>query len=345
MVEDFEEIFWKKKITDKETHKKNILVHIKRKLLAYFVASRFPTVTITTAFLLLGEWYAIKQILFYETILMIIFLILAELVNGLSNDFFDKKLDIFARKHTVWVYKYISAEEMLLTAIICSIVSLFILWYYFNLTIFVIGLILIIITFIYSAPPIRLKTKPPIDIISNMLLFGSLPFILGWLVSGNELNLNILVSGVIVGISAISYTLILSWNDIKTDAEFGIKTTFVRLNHDWTINVSIILWIILLIFSVIIFYFNIITISFIIVFPILIFLWQRYQKTTDYKSRQKIIKFFLWASTLLWLSFTYLSLTVLTKSLIPLVFLIIELVILSYEIFNMLISKKNHYHK
>jgi len=329
MVEDFEEIFFKKKISDNRNYKNNIPFYIKRKFLAYLVVSRSPTALITIAFLLLGEWYAIRQILFHETILMIIFLILAEFVSGLTNSFFDKKLDIFARKDTLWVFKYISPKEMLLTATICSIVGLFILWYYFNFTIFIMGLILIIILFIYSAPPIRLKTKAPMDVITNMLSYGSIPFILGWLITGNNFSLNVLVSGIIVGISAVSYNLIISWCDIKTDAKFGIKTTFVRLNYDWTINVSIILWIILLIFSTIIFYFDITTISFIIVFPVLIILWLEYLNKKDYNIRLKIINFYLWVSWSLWLCFIYSSLIVLTKSIIPMIFLFIELVMIS----------------
>jgi len=328
MVEDFEEVFWGEKISENEN---NILVHIKLKFLAYLVVTRIPGVLVLTAFLLLGEWYAIRQILFIQTLLMIIFLILAHSIIGLTNNFFDKKLDIFARKHTIWTFKYISPKEMLLSATICSITGLFLLWHYFNFTIFIFGLIFIIITFIYSAPPIRLKTRAPMDVISNMLLFGSIPFILGWLITGSKLSFNVLVSGIIVGIAAMSYNLIIGWNDIKTDTEFGIKTTFVRLSYDWTINISIFLWVILLIFSIIIFYFDIITISFIIVFPVLIILWLKYLNTTDYITRQKNINFFLYISFLLWLFFIFFILMVLTKSIIPIISLAIVIAILLYN--------------
>ncbi len=177
MVENFEEVFWGKKINDKKI-KNPRLNYLKRKFFAYLVASRSPTIVVSIAFLLLGEWWAIKDLLLHPTLIMMFFIILTEFISGFTNFAFDKKLDIFARKHTVWVFKYISAKEMLVASIICSFIGLSILWYYFNFTTFITGLILVVITVFYSAPPIRFKTKPLLDMISNMLIFGSLPFIL-----------------------------------------------------------------------------------------------------------------------------------------------------------------------
>ncbi len=336
MVKNFEEFYWGKKFDDKNI-KNPRLNYLKRKFLAYLIASRIPTVPITISFLLLGEWWAIKDFLFYPTLIMIFFLILAEFISGFTNFLFDKKLDIFARKHNVWVFKYISDKEMFISSIICSFIGLYFLWYYFDFTLFIVGLILVIITFSYSAPPVRFKTKPLIDMISNMLIFGSLPFVLGWLTTGAKLSMDIFALGLIMGIPVISYTLIISWRDIKTDEEFGIKPTNVILGYNWTIHVAIILWILLLVLCVYNFYLDIITFSFLVVFPVLMILWLRHEKIKDFDLRQKNINFFLPISTMLWPFFVYSSLSFLTMSIIPTVFLIIQIIMflkdLSYRKF------------
>ena len=341
MVEDFEEIFWGKKIDDKDI-KSPRLTYLKRKFLAYLVASRIPTVPIIISFFLLGEWWAIKDILFYPTIIMMLFLILIEFVSGFTNFLFDKKIDIFARKYTVWIFKYISDKEMLAASFICSFIGLFILWYYFYYTTFIIGLILVAVTFFYSAPPVRFKTKPLVDMLSNMFIFGSIPFILGWLTSGTKLSLNVLLISLIMGIPVISYTLIISWCDIKTDSEFGIKTTSVILGYNWTINLAIILWILLLFLCFFTFYLDLITFSFLAVFPILIILWIRHIniKIKDMGLRQKNIYLFLPISTKLWPLFVFLFLYLFTGSIITVIFLIIEFVI-----FLKAIKKSYHYSK
>jgi len=317
MIEDFEDIFLRSKNSNDKNQKYSNLIYIKRKFLAYLVAARIPTIIITIAFFLLGEWYAIKNILINQAILMIIFLILVQFILGLTNFTFDKKIDIFARKHTIWVFKYISSKEMLISSLIFSLIGLSILWYYFDLVVLLTGVILIIITVFYSLPPIRFKTKPPMDSISNMLFMGSLPFILGWLSTGVKLNYDTIVFGLIMGIPVIAHYLILSCQDIKTDEEFGIKTSSVMLGYNWSINISLFLWIVLIVISIFTFRFDISTISFLIVLPILTLMWIKYRITNDYKLRQKNINFLLTISTLLWLSFIYLYLLFLTTSIIP----------------------------
>jgi lycopene elongase/hydratase (dihydrobisanhydrobacterioruberin-forming) len=336
MAENFEEFFWGKKIDD-ENIKNPSSNLLKRKILAYLVASRIPTIPITISFFLLGEWWAIKEFLFYPTLIMMFFLILAEFVSGFTNFLFDKKLDIFARKHNVWIFKYISDKELLISSIICSVVGLYFLWHYFDFTVFIMGSILVIITFLYSMPPVRFKTKPLIDIVSNMLIFGSLPFVLGWLTSGAKTSMDIFILGLIMGIPVISYTLLISWRDIKTDAEFGIKPTNVLLGYNWTIHAAIILWILLLFLCVYKFYLDVITISFLGVFPVLMILWLRHIKLKDL--RQKNINFFLPISTMLWSFLVFLLLCILTCSIIPAIFLIIAILLFfknSFKIYHSL---------
>jgi len=190
---------------------------------------------------------------------------------------------------------------------------------------------------LYSMPPVRFKTKPLIDIVSNMLIFGSLPFVLGWLTSGAKTSMDIFILGLIMGIPVISYTLLISWRDIKTDAEFGIKPTNVLLGYNWTIHAAIILWILLLFLCVYKFYLDVITISFLGVFPVLMILWLRHIKLKDL--RQKNINFFLPISTMLWSFLVFLLLCILTCSIIPAIFLIIAILLFfknSFKIYHSL---------
>lgn len=291
-----------------EKLKNTNLNYIKNKFLAYFIAARIPTILVTIAFFLLGEWYAINNILLNKTILMIVFFILVEFVLGLTNFAFDKKIDIFSRKQTMWVHNYISFKEMIISSFIFSIVAILILWYYFDLTILFIGIILILLSIFYSLPPIRLKTKPPLDNISNMFFIGTLPFILGWISTLQQLDFNAIFYGLIFGIPVIAHYLILSTQDIKTDKEFGIKTTSVLLGHRWSVNISVILWFFLIVISIFAFQLDISTISFIIVFPLLVLMCIKYQKTNDFYLRQKIINLLLTISTFIWIFFIYICL-------------------------------------
>lgn len=323
MVEDFENFYWKK--NNAEDQKISSLNYLKRKFLAYLVASRSPTIIITVAFLLLGEWLAVKSILLYPTIIMILFLILVEFINGFTNFTFDKTIDIFARKHTIWVFKYISTKEMLAVSALFSIIGLIILWYYFTILITLTGAILIILTILYAAPPIRLKTKPPLDIITNMLILGSLQFILGGMITGLKININFIILALIVGISVVVNNLLISWQDIKTDQELGIKTSCVVLGYNWTIATGIILWVIMIFLSYYYVQLDITTISFLIVLPVLTILWIRHKKLVDYSLRQKNVNLFLSIATTLWCSSIFLYLSIITKSIIPIIFFIIEI--------------------
>ncbi len=323
MVNDFEETFWGKKLDrDNEIKLKNLL-YLKKKLLAYLVASRLVNILNLSAFLLLGMWYAVGYFPVRSTILMIFFLIMFQFVH-LTNMVFDKKLDIFARKNTIWIFKYLSPKEMLIVSGMCFFLGLFILWF-INIAVFIAGAVLLIINILYDTPPIRFKTKPPLDSISNMLELGTLPFLVGWLSTNAQFNMDALIYGLILGLSVITYYLIASWQDIKTDTEFGIKTTCTLLGYDWTINIGLFMWILLIFSSFFVFYVDIITISFVIVFPVLTYMFIKYKKQTEYKNREKNLNFFLAISDTIWTCFIYLSLIYVSKSVIPLIFFILSL--------------------
>jgi 4-hydroxybenzoate polyprenyltransferase len=325
MVRDFEEIFWKKKLENNSEVKPKNFTYLKKKFLAYLVASRFVNILNMAAFMFLGIWYAVGYFPFNSTLITIFFIIMVQFVH-LTNMVFDKKLDIFARKHTIWVFKYISSEEMSLMSVLSFFIGIFVLLF-INISVFLFGFILMALTVLYSLPPIRFKTKPPMDSISNMLILGTFPFLVGWLSTGTLFNLNALIYGLIFGLPVITYYLIISWQDIKTDKEFGIKTTCTVLGYDLTIYTSLIIWFVLILLSLYLFYIDISTISFLLIFPILIYMSIIYNKNSEYKKKERNINIFLSLSDLVWVGFIYLSLSYLCLSIIPFVFFIFSLML------------------
>lgn len=325
MVRDFEEIFWKKKLENNGEFSPGKLTHIKKKILAYLVASRFVNILNMIAFMFLGIWYAVGYFPVYSTLILIFFIAMVQFTH-LTNMVFDKKLDIFARKHTIWVFKYISSEEMSLMSVLSFFIGIFVLLF-INISVFLFGFILMALTVLYSLPPIRFKTKPPMDSISNMLILGTFPFFVGWLSTDTLFDLNALIYGLVFGLPVITYYLIISWQDIKTDKEFGIKTTCTALGYDLTIYASLIIWFVLILLSLYLFYIDVSTISFIIVFPILIYMLIKYNKQSEYKKREININFSLFLSDFIWINFIYLSLSYLSFSIIPFMFFVFTLII------------------
>jgi 4-hydroxybenzoate polyprenyltransferase len=318
----------------------NIEKNLKKKFLAYLISARTPTYITVSVFFLLGEWIASKSFPFYHTIIVLVFLLCVQFVNGLTNMAFDKKLDIFARKNIMWVFSYISSKEMLFSSAVFSVIGLIIL-YPLGFNVILMGLFLIALTILYAAPPFRFKTKPPLDTIVNMHLFATVPFYIGWLTTANILDLNSVLYGLVLGLSSITYYLLFSWQDIKTDSNFGINTTCTKLGYKWTIYVSLIIWIVLIFLSVYYFYFDILTISFIIVFPILFSIFIIDNKVNNYRVKLKSIGFFIGIASSLWMIFILASMSVLSVNIFPIFFLIILVV---YIIFNVkiysLIGKK-----
>ena len=333
MTNDAEEIFWKKRIKYREEHGTQKLRFIGRKFLAYLIAARMTVIPVVITFFLLGEWYSIGSFSLHPSILIILFLICFQFVHGLTNMAFDKKLDIFSRKPIIYVFKYISLKEMLITSTILSIIGLTILWY-LNLSVFIIGFILLLITIVYAGPPIRLKTIPPFDSIANALEFGTLPFFLGWIATGNPLTSTSIIFGIIMGFPAVTYYFIISWHDIKSDRKFGIETSCTKLGHDGTIYAGIIIWVVLLVLSIIFFgLYSLITITSIACFPFILATKISLKNTSDWKIRTMSLHFFSGILVLIWLDFILLALSIWTFSIIPLTIFII--VVLYHHFFHL----------
>ena len=310
-------------IQKRKKHESSKYYFYYRKFKAYLMAARMPAVSILFIFFILGSWYSIRDFPVISSVLILIFLVCYQFIHGLTNMAFDKKLDIFSRKNIMFVFKYISSKEMLISSLIFSIIGLIII-FYINFFVFIIGLILILITLAYAMPPIRLKIHPPFDSIANALEFGTLPFFMGWMITNNSLTLTSIIYGIIMGISTVPYYLIISWQDIKIDKDFGINTSCTKLGYNGTIYTSIFVWIFVLVLAIIFFSFSsLITLTFLAVLPFILLTGFIYKKASSYQSRVIILQFCSGILVTVWADIILISIMLLTYSLIPVIILII----------------------
>ena len=118
----------------------NTLLKIRNKIISYILAFKFLGVLSGISFFLLGEWSSLNYFSISTSILAICGLTCIAFSAALFNNFFDKKIDIFSRKPSMLVLRYISPKEML-----CG-----------SFVLILIGLVLVIIGLILSTIAIRL---------------------------------------------------------------------------------------------------------------------------------------------------------------------------------------------
>jgi len=199
----------------------NILMN---KLISYIKSFRIHFWFLTSVFFLLGEWYSIKNFPVFSNIIILIALFGIFSAGSLINNVFDKKIDIFARKPNVKVFKYISTKEMLIASAFLSCISLMLLYFFINIHIFLLGFLIVVIGIFYSIPPIRLKTKPPFDCLMNAL-GGSTPFIMGWTITLNSLSFESAVYFLTLFLIILHIFFFFTTTDIEMDKEMGIRTS------------------------------------------------------------------------------------------------------------------------
>ena len=141
------------------------------------------------------------------------------------NDCFDQKEDSFdpTKKNPI-VLKKISFKRALFFSISLIILGL-ILTSFFGLKIFFLSLLAVSIPLFYSAPPLRLKSRPIFDLISHGL-FYPLIFISPFLVFKTEIKpIYFLISLSLFYFSIIS-ELRNQWEEFEADKKAGLKNTF-----------------------------------------------------------------------------------------------------------------------
>ncbi len=99
--------------------------------------------------------------------------------------------------------------------------------YFGDLGVFAVYVAGLVLGLFYSAPPLRFKGKPGLDVLSHMLYFGAIPYLFGFFLAGGKLDFNSLV--VLATFMAYSAFLQLRnlWEDSLYDEITGDRTLFV----------------------------------------------------------------------------------------------------------------------
>ena len=199
-------------------------VFFKNKTTSYLKSFRISFWFLASVFFLLGQWYSIQKFPVIPNIIILVALFGIYSTGSLVNNTFDKKLDIFARKPNAKLFQYISQKEMLFTSVFLSIISLALLYFFINIQVFLLGFLIVLIGVLYSTPPIRLKTRPPLDCLMNSL-GGSIPFFMGWMITLNSLTLESIIYGLIIFLIILHIFFFYTTTDIDVDKEMGVKTS------------------------------------------------------------------------------------------------------------------------
>jgi len=159
----------------------------------------------------------------------IVFLLLA---FGFSvNDVFDTKEDNFhLEKENLLVSKKISFPKGLAFSVFLGISGLG-LSLFFSWKIFIFCLAAFLLGFFYSAPPIRFKGRPFLDLISHGLFAGALIFFFPILVFNQELEFFYYLIGFSFFYLSVMAELRNHLEDYETDKKAGLKTVVAVLKY------------------------------------------------------------------------------------------------------------------
>jgi len=312
--------------------KKNKKKSISKKAIQYIKASRIDGWYIAIIFFILGEWYAISDFPTFITLTGLLGLIGIFSTVFWINYVYDKEIDIKAGKDLSF-FNYISTKEMIITSFVVFIICSVILLVFVNFLSFLIGLSLFIVGIFYSVPPIRLKIRPPWDIITNGV-GEALAFLLGWSVTGLALNFISIIGAIIIGLAVASHYLFYTSFDIETDKECKVRTSCTILGFSKSMSMGIIIFFSALLLSVIYLNFSVITIAFLISIPMILAL--------KIAKNQNVILFLVGGIFLFWAGSISVILTIYSFSIITFFIAFVSLFFLVYLLLSIwFYSKEN----
>jgi len=146
------------------------------------------------------------------------------------NDLFDVKGDKFKKDKKIIIGKIIGVKRAFLFSLFSGALGL-LLSFRFGLKAFLDALLAVFLTFIYSAPPIRLKSRPFLDIISHGFFAGILIFLFPLFAFASEIDITeklLLIPIFVLSITAETRNHL---NDYQADRAEGIKTTVCFLGY------------------------------------------------------------------------------------------------------------------
>jgi 4-hydroxybenzoate polyprenyltransferase len=143
--------------------------------------------------------------------------------SNINNQYFDLEIDKVNKPFRPLPSGKISKMATILFAFMLYCISLT-LSLFINLHLFFIILITAVITFFYSAPPLRIKQYPFISNIAIALPRGMLLIVAGWSTVKSVFSIEPWFIGLIFALYLTGAATTKDFSDIKGDSQFGIKT-------------------------------------------------------------------------------------------------------------------------
>lgn len=190
----------------------------------------------------------------FHSILIIIMLSFPTCLAGYGiNDVYDYKSDkINPRKKKKSIEGYIVSPKNRKFIIKISLFMTLLLFVSILLTgnILSIGVVLMFILFgySYSAPPIRLKEKPPFDSISNAVIYILLPFSLGFSLSGSFVGFP-LIKILFISLAGMAIHALSTIPDFTVDKKVRVTTFAVKFGKRNTAIFSLIAFLVTFFFG------------------------------------------------------------------------------------------------
>jgi len=194
--------------------------------LGYYKGINYRSISSTSSFL---PWNS-PIILRPHTEILITFFLYSLLMGAIYalNQIIDKPTDEANGKLYLVARGYIKDRSLKIHIGILLFVSIAIAFIKFPSTYLYFILSSIVLGIFYSVPPIRLKGKPFLDLISNSVGFGFLAFAVGW-TCVTELSLNLIYHCIPYAICVSAAFINTTIPDMKGDIQNGDKTTGVFL--------------------------------------------------------------------------------------------------------------------
>jgi len=143
--------------------------------------------------------------------------------SNVNNQYFDLDIDKTNKPFRPYPTGRISKRQIIIFTLLLYFSALILAWS-INLRLFSIILITAVISFFYSAPPVRTKQYHFLSNISIALPRGMLLIVAGWSVTKPIFDLSPWFIGLIFALYLVGAATTKDFSDIRGDSQFGIKT-------------------------------------------------------------------------------------------------------------------------
>lgn len=164
---------------------------------------------------------------------------------AMINDAFDGRTDLHNPRHTriLRIARRMGKAQLIRLAIAVGLLDLLLVIITLG-PLFVLGTALVLlIGWLYSAPPARLKGRPGLDVLANAVPVGFLAPVAGWLLAGSPGMLPWQL-GSLCTLTIAALYLPTTVMDRAADEEVGVRTTAVALGERRTYRLGTVLWIV-----------------------------------------------------------------------------------------------------